>query len=384
MSEPSTQHVLKELRAIATTFATNAPERRQRRHLERADFDELAASGYPRVGVPESMGGLWQGLEKSIRPYSEMVYSLAHGDPSVALVASMHPCVLVYWLAVEQAPEPWADAWKEQREHCFNTALDGHWWGTVISEPGSGGDLMKTRALAEPITGDIRHALTGDKHFGSGSGMCSFMVTLGKQVDDEFPRLYYLDMRDVPWDGSQGIQVISEWDGHGMIATQSHAFRLKAFPGTPMSWPDALPEVMKTAAPLASCLFTSVIVSVVDQAIEFVQEKLAPKRDSMRPYEQVEWTRAVNEAWLIRQAYEGMIRAVETGDNGLVNAARGKAAIAELAESCLQRLSRVAGGASFARGMPLGQWAQDVRALGFLRPPWGLAYDSLFKLSWDV
>jgi hypothetical protein len=24
-----------------------------------------------------------------------------------------------------------------------------------------------------------------------------------------------------------------------------------------------------------------------------------------------------------------------------------------------------------------------VRALGFLRPPWGLAYDRLFDLSWS-
>ena len=28
--------------------------------------------------------------------------------------------------------------------------------------------------------------------------------------------------------------------------------------------------------------------------------------------------------------------------------------------------------------MPFGQWAQDVKALGFLRPPWGLAFDQMF------
>jgi len=38
--------------------------------------------------------------------------------------------------------------------------------------------------------------------------------------------------------------------------------------------------------------------------------------------------------------------------------------------------------AHFSRSSPLGRWAQDVRALGFLRPPWGLAYDQLFAMSW--
>jgi hypothetical protein len=55
----------------------------------------------------------------------------------------------------------------------------------------------------------------------------------------------------------------------------------------------------------------------------------------------------------------------------------GKVAIAELAESCLRRICRVMGGGTFGRRSPFGHWFEDVRALGFLRPPWGLAYDNL-------
>ena len=61
---------------------------------------------------------------------------------------------------------------------------------------------------------------------------------------------------------------------------------------------------------------------------------------------------------------------------------RGKAIVVEHAESCLTLLSRVVGGGSFSRAAPYGQWAQNVRALGVLRPPWGLAYDQLFAQSW--
>jgi hypothetical protein len=40
------------------------------------------------------------------------------------------------------------------------------------------------------------------------------------------------------------------------------------------------------------------------------------------------------------------------------------------------------GGGTYARHSPFGFWAEDVRALGFLRPPWSLAYANLFEESW--
>jgi hypothetical protein len=59
-------------------------------------------------------------------------------------------------------------------------------------------------------------------------------------------------------------------------------------------------------------------------------------------------------------------------------AVQAKTAIAELAESVLHRICKVIGGGTFSRSSPFGYWCEDVRALGFLRPPWGLAYDQLF------
>jgi hypothetical protein len=60
-----------------------------------------------------------------------------------------------------------------------------------------------------------------------------------------------------------------------------------------------------------------------------------------------------------------------------VEVLRGKTAVSGLAESVLTRLSRAIGGATFSRSSPFGTWFEDVRALGFLRPPWSLAYDQL-------
>jgi hypothetical protein len=72
-----------------------------------------------------------------------------------------------------------------------------------------------------------------------------------------------------------------------------------------------------------------------------------------------------------------MLRAVETEPAPNKNVLLGKIACAELAEDCLRRITRLLGGGTFARHSPFGFWFEDVRALGFLRPPWGLGYEVL-------
>ena len=62
-------------------------------------------------------------------------------------------------------------------------------------------------------------------------------------------------------------------------------------------------------------------------------------------------------------------------------AIRGKVAVAELSEQALLRLTRVVGGGSFSASSPFASWFEDVRALGFLRPPWGLAVGGLIAAS---
>jgi hypothetical protein len=77
-----------------------------------------------------------------------------------------------------------------------------------------------------------------------------------------------------------------------------------------------------------------------------------------------------------------MLRAIEQDRDRRLRAVQAKTAIAELAESVLRRISRVIGGGTFSRSSPFGYWYEDVRALGFLRPPLGLTYDQLFE--WDA
>ena len=379
----TTDEVIENLQSIATQFAQQRDERLTRRHLERADFDRLAKAGFLLTGLSAADGGFWHDVRQSIRPYAEMIHTIATGDPSVALVAAMHPCVTIFWMGAATPPPEHAEAWQAQRGWINGTVRNGAFWGTVTSEPGSGGDIMKTRTIAKPTGEPGRYLLSGEKHFGSGSGMSKYMITTAKAEGEQIPDMFILGVGDAKWDGSEGITLAAEWDGHGMSATQSHAFKFENFPAIRCAWSAGMASAGAAAGPLGNTLFTAVIVAVVEQAMAFARDRLAPKAKTMRPYEQVEWVRAENEAWLIRQAYEGMLNSIESGKGGGLAAARGKAAVAELSETCLTRVSKVVGGASFSRSSPFGRWAQDVRALGFLRPPWGLAYDQLFAMGFS-
>lgn len=371
---------------LAAEWRPQRAERQARRGLERSDFDQLAATGFLHVAVPEASGGLWRSVAESTRPICEILRTLATADPSVALVASMHPAVVGFWLC---SPEEGRPAWATQRQAVFATAAAGGQWGTITSEPGSGGDILRTKARADR-DGEVErfvpgegYRVSGDKHFGSGSGVTSFMITTAVPEGEEAPTLFAIDVRGRAWDGSAGMLLTAEWDGMGMAATQSHAMRLDGCPAMRLAWDGAVEEVSLAAAPLISCLFTSVVLGVLDEAVATARLQLEPKRDALRPYEQVEWTRADLDHWLAVQAFEGALRAVERGDDvqAIRSTLRAKEAVAELAESCLGRLARVLGGGTFSRRSPFASWFEDVRALGFLRPPWGLAYDSLFAMS---
>jgi alkylation response protein AidB-like acyl-CoA dehydrogenase len=373
--------VLENVREVSDRFAAERSERQQRRALVADDFAQLREAGFTLTGAPVDQGGIWKSVHQSTRLYCELLRTLAHGDSSVALVCAMHPTVLSFWLTQPRVPEPFQAAWEAQRRHHFQTVCEGAWWGTASSEPGSGGDVSKTKTVARPSATDGDYRLTGQKAFGSGSGITSYVMTIAVPEGETGPDVFYLDMRNVAWDGASGVTLTAPWDGHGMTATQSHALRFTDFPATRIAWPGHVPDLMGSTGGLNQCLFTAVIVGIVETALEEARQQVARRRDSLRAYEKVEWTKADQEGWLIQQAYDGMIRAVEEGRDGRRNSVQGKMAIAELAESVTGRICRVLGGGTFSRSSPFGHWHEDVRSLGFLRPPWGLAYDNLFMAS---
>jgi alkylation response protein AidB-like acyl-CoA dehydrogenase len=364
---------------IAADFAALRDVRQHRTELVAEDFDRLRLAGFPRVAAPADRGGLWVSAEASTRPVSEMLRGLAKGDPSVALVAAMHPAVMWEsgWLSPAVPPPRFRQAWERQRQEVFERVVsDGAFCATIWSEPGPDRDLSEPRAVARESGEGYR--LSGLKHLGSGLGIASFMVTLAVPAGETEPDAFLLDLRDVPLDGSAGIEVVGPWDGHGMVASQSHTVRFEDFPAVRTAWPHNRRAVLGLRASPVRCFWAAIVLGIVEIAVETARARLEPIRSRLAAFDQVEWSRVELEAWLVRQAYEGMLRAVEGDAPAELPTLWGKTAIAELSEAALTRLCRVVGGSTYSRRSPFGWWQQDVRVLGFLRPRWGLAYEAMF------
>jgi alkylation response protein AidB-like acyl-CoA dehydrogenase len=372
MPDITAETLTSNIQRLAGTWSAQHAERQRRRALDHADFDALRDTGYLLCAVPSDLGGLWRSVPESTRFISELLRVLARSDASAALVAAMHPAVLQPYAAALDEAVP---GWLEQRRWIYQTVIDGGQWGTIVSEPGSGGNSALSKAeLSVDASG--RDVLSGRKHFGSGSGVTSYMITNGLSEGATAPGTLFLDVRDVAWDGSTGMKLISEWDGHGMAATQSHSFQFENFP--------VIKCLLTTSFPSSgfiATLFSSVVLGVAEAAIEAARAELARKGDAASHYQRSEWSHVEIEGWLLHQAYEGMLLECE-GAGSAFRLLQGKTAMAQLAESLTLRLCKIMGGTSFGRGSPYGFYFEDVRALGFLRPPWVLAFDNLWNMSW--
>ena len=366
---------------LAREWAAQYPDRQQRTQADPEDFEVLRRLGIPLLGVPVEFGGLWESPARSSRPICTMLRVLAQGDPSVTLASAMHQLVLASWRTASVS-ETYADAWAKQRKDVFQTVQDGAWWGTLISEPGSGGDSsLSSSDVVLAAAGSLEYRLSGRKHFGSGSGITSYMITRAVPEGETETELFYLKVGDVPWDGSTGMKLTSEWRGHGMMSTNSHAFEFHDFPATRLAVPTTQLDTNPAAGGLSSMTFTSVIAGVVDAAMNHVRALLKSQSSSLRAFQQVEWTNAEQEAWLIEQAWEGAMRTFEQANPTSRTFLLAKQSVAGLAESVLDRLCRISGGSSYTWYSPLGAWLEDVRALGYLRPPWSLAFDQMYQLN---
>ena len=363
------------LDALISIWTPDRSSRMARVALEKADFDDLAATGFTLTGVPVSHGGLWLDPAQSAAHVARLLRKLAGVDPSLALVASMHPTILLLWLV--EPDHAATRGWKEQRDKVFDDAKSGRWFGTIASEPGIGGDIFATRSTAS-LQADGSWRMSGDKFMGSGSGITSFMMTIARPDGEERPDIFLLDMRDLPWDGSQGLRMVRAWDGIGMAATQSHAFRFDNVQVERHGLDGRVLDLFPAIAPVIGYMFSAVIMGILDAAAAEAKRSLGKRAERLAAFEQSAWIEADTQIWLAQQAFEGMSRSLGSDRAGL-DVLHGKLAIADLSEKALGSLCHALGGSSLSKSSPFGQWMQDVRALGYLRPPRALSHARIFQ-----
>ena len=198
---------LERARELSLRFAETAAEIDRTAAFPCANFEALSEAGLLNLTIPRGAGGSGLGLEAACR----VVETIAHGEPSTALVLAMH---LIY-----HAAPSFGRNWDPGMVARMRTAsLGGVALINVMRvEP----ELGSPARGGLPATTATRTAngwrLTGHKLYSTGSPMLTYFLTWARTAGDD-PRIGWF----VVPRGTPGLRIVETWDHLGMRATGSH------------------------------------------------------------------------------------------------------------------------------------------------------------------
>ncbi|AGB74666.1 acyl-CoA dehydrogenase (plasmid) [Rhizobium tropici CIAT 899] len=192
------QQALAVAQELAQRFAATASERDSERLLPFAEMDALAQSGLLAITVPEEHGG----LDVSNATLAEITATLAQADGSIGQIPQNH----FYILEALRV-----DGSEDQKRYFFGRALAGDRFGNALSERG-------TKTVGHYDTRITRdgpgYRINGRKFYSTGVLFADWITVFALDEADK------LVMAFVP-KGTEGIEIIDDWDGFGQRTTGS-------------------------------------------------------------------------------------------------------------------------------------------------------------------
>ncbi len=192
------QQALAVAQELAARFAATASERDSERLLPFAEMDALAQSGLLAITVPEEYGG----LDVSNATLAEITAILAQADASIGQIPQNH----FYILEALRV-----DGSDDQKRYFFGRALAGDRFGNALSERG-------TKTVGHYNTRITRdgpgYRLNGRKYYSTGVLFADWVTVFALDESEK------LVMAFVP-KGTEGIEIIDDWDGFGQRTTGS-------------------------------------------------------------------------------------------------------------------------------------------------------------------
>ena len=192
------QQALAVARELAEHFASTASDRDSERQLPFAEMDILAQSGLLAITVPEEYGG----LDVSNATLAEITAILAQADGSIGQIPQNH----FYILEALRV-----DGSEDQKRYFFGRALAGDRFGNALSERG-------TKTVGHYNTRITRdgpgYRINGRKFYSTGVLFADWVTVFALDENDK------LVMAFVP-KGTEGIEIIDDWDGFGQRTTGS-------------------------------------------------------------------------------------------------------------------------------------------------------------------
>ncbi|MBB4008250.1 SfnB family sulfur acquisition oxidoreductase [Allorhizobium taibaishanense] len=185
-------------RALSLRFAEGAAIRDRDRVLPYKEMDELARSGLLAITVPKAYGG----IDVSNAVLGEVIALLAEADGSIGQIPQNHFYILEA-LRIEGS--------EEQKAFYFGRALAGDKFGNALSEIGTKTVGHYNTTIRPDGEGFV---INGKKFYSTGVLFADWIVIFANDENEK------LTMSFTP-KGTQGIELVDDWDGIGQRTTGS-------------------------------------------------------------------------------------------------------------------------------------------------------------------
>ncbi|TQX84416.1 MULTISPECIES: SfnB family sulfur acquisition oxidoreductase [unclassified Rhizobium] len=194
----SEEDAISTARTLAKVFAQTASARDLERTMPFAEMDALSRSGLLAITVPSEYGG----LDVSNAVLAEVTAILAEADASIGQIPQNH----FYILEALRV-----DGSEEQKRFFFGRALSGDRFGNALSEKGT----KTVGHYNTRITKDgIGHRINGRKFYSTGVLFADWVTIFALDADDRLTMSFVAR-------GTEGIEIIDDWDGFGQRTTGS-------------------------------------------------------------------------------------------------------------------------------------------------------------------
>ena len=346
---------------------------------ERADpetYPEASIRALYEAGIvagpfPEHLGGSAMDLAEAVTT----IETLATASPSCALIAAMPlGLALVLALGPDAAPEMHRDSCASQLERIAADYRQRRVYAACNSEKGAGGSLAATRTVATRSPAGAPFELSGEKILASAGRFASVFFSTAKVSQEDLAGAGVVEFFLVDA-SAPGVEVLDDWDGFGMRATESHTVR---YTGAPSREIVGFPDFIERVQPLQTwfCLFAAIPLGCA-RAILRATGTPTPQSPALR----LRLAEATMRFEAMRAYLLETARAFRpsAGPGYAARALRTKTYVAQEATKLCAELFALSGGRNYRRESPVARALADSFAGTSLRPPLALALDGLVE-----